>query len=599
VVYLPDDAAAGDTLSGTVVAEPSRPQHGAKLQGYVVEVEGQRAEVRDRRGTWSVPAAATALHLVLRDPRGRVVGREVVGLVAAPPLPITEPAPPALGQAGAPLVIPGPFDGRGDSTAVTLDGRPAEVLAESPRQVVVQSPAEVVGPVELSVREGDRVVTAPYRSVGIGLSADRTTLEPGSSTRLRVEVSGLEGLDQPLEVSLVNETPAVVRLEGGDRQTVVIAPDAVAAGGTFRTERTLTGIIRGGFDLTAGLPVRFPPWRSSPGSPPPAGPGSPGGDRAAPAQAAPAAPGRPGDPPPPVVPKPEMCPLDAKKKEYVYSRGNNDETELEYQYGEREKKKAADPAAPDPRYQYETAAFRFTLDLAPSCVCKQEGDAKRCEGEIEVKLDLTIEGKSRPEGTPATYWDAVLGYALACGPQPAMPTKEVAVQQGDPRPAVESGIDRPLTVARAGAAKLAKDAAAVDTYKASAACKVPCMAGTHARRFYVLAESLLDKEIAPRPPPPPPGAPPPPPPPPGAPPEPEAYLPVFWVDSETTLTAQGCKLAATQKGWLLEFVPGCKFVGEDELPPITVGGGEDTRNLAKLVSEDGTPADTPFPPKEP
>lgn len=48
-VYLPDDMAAGDTISGTVIAEPKggtdeeRRRNADTLNGYVVEIQGMRA----------------------------------------------------------------------------------------------------------------------------------------------------------------------------------------------------------------------------------------------------------------------------------------------------------------------------------------------------------------------------------------------------------------------------------------------------------------------------------------------------------------------------------------------------------------------------
>src|SRR5258708_35310601 len=50
-VYLPDDLAAGDTISGTVSAEPSgkdekeKQRNSGELQGYVIELENQKAPV--------------------------------------------------------------------------------------------------------------------------------------------------------------------------------------------------------------------------------------------------------------------------------------------------------------------------------------------------------------------------------------------------------------------------------------------------------------------------------------------------------------------------------------------------------------------------
>src|SRR5262245_35952019 len=60
-VNLPDDMAAGDTISGTVTAEPAgkndaeRAQNLAELKRYVLVVEGQRTPVGDEKFSWNIP----------------------------------------------------------------------------------------------------------------------------------------------------------------------------------------------------------------------------------------------------------------------------------------------------------------------------------------------------------------------------------------------------------------------------------------------------------------------------------------------------------------------------------------------------------------
>src|SRR5882672_9444442 len=69
-VNLPDDIAAGDTISGTVIAEPSgnnqrdRRRNTDELNGYVVELDNQKAPVKAGAAKWIVPAGP-ATQLIL------------------------------------------------------------------------------------------------------------------------------------------------------------------------------------------------------------------------------------------------------------------------------------------------------------------------------------------------------------------------------------------------------------------------------------------------------------------------------------------------------------------------------------------------------
>lgn len=260
-VHLPDDLAAGDTISGTVVARPSGDTPAAtrrnsdRLQGYVVELEDQKAEVGSGVLTWAVPAAVAATTLVLRDRRGREIARGRVPVAPATPSTSTGVTAPPVGQTGRPVAIDGPFDGRFDDSGVTIGGREARPLAESPRKLVVESPADVVGPTTMVVREGDATFELPFRNVEVGLSAPRTDPGRGERTTVTAVVSGLDGLDTPVSLGLTNESTTVVEMEGGDSQTITIEPGEVGPDGRYVLTREIVGVTVGVFSISAQVPA--------------------------------------------------------------------------------------------------------------------------------------------------------------------------------------------------------------------------------------------------------------------------------------------------------------------------------------------------------
>jgi hypothetical protein len=297
-VYLPDDTRAGDTISGTVSVEPAgateaeRGRNSGTLQGYVVELDTVKTPVRDRIVKWVVPVRfGKSATVVLRDAGGKVVSRLAVpvgpttlgkgGGDLAPLEPLTprgtgsgQPILPgplngpftaaSIGQSGRPFVIVGPFDGDAGSTLVRAGDAVVRPLAESPRQTVVEVPVEMIGMSLMSVSEPVASSGQPatgdvsFRALRIDLSAPKTSLLKGEKTELHVQVSGLDGITQPVPVRLVNESPSVVKLEGGETQTIVIDPGRTSGAGVFSADRTVTGSRRGGFAIDASVPVTMP-----------------------------------------------------------------------------------------------------------------------------------------------------------------------------------------------------------------------------------------------------------------------------------------------------------------------------------------------------
>jgi|GEM_PF-3421174 len=263
-VYLPDDMAAGDTISGTVVAEPAgrtdaeRNANTSVLNGYVVDVGTKNAGAAQRVFTFVVPATASAIALVLHEPKGRAVARQSVPVRSAQP-PFGRTALPQdfhfpqVVAAGQPFPIAGPFSGDFAKSTLAVGGQPVEKIAESPRTMVAAAPTNVSGPTNFQLNEGGVTVTAPCRVVALKLTAPKTNLTKGEHTTLHVVVSGLDGLRQPIPVQVENSTPGVVSLAGGQTQVLTIAPSDVHSDHTYTADRDVTSLRPGGFTISAAI----------------------------------------------------------------------------------------------------------------------------------------------------------------------------------------------------------------------------------------------------------------------------------------------------------------------------------------------------------
>jgi hypothetical protein len=256
-VHLPDDLAAGDRISGTVSYSPAgssekeRASNLSTLRGKVVEVAGQPVP---EGGGWVARIRAAPVRVRMREASG---GRPV-----EVPIRVSDKAPeapagigiPSYGQAGRSLPIPGPFGGDPAETRVLIGGETVPILAQSPRQTIVLAPENLAGPVPLRVEQGETTAEGEVRLLAVSLSADRVHLQRGERTTLRVEVRGLEGLTEPIPLTLTNESPSVVRLGEGDSQTVTLKPEDVPPSGVLRLERPVESLRTGDFAITTALP---------------------------------------------------------------------------------------------------------------------------------------------------------------------------------------------------------------------------------------------------------------------------------------------------------------------------------------------------------
>lgn len=268
-VRLPDDISAGDTITGTVVEEPAggsdaqRAANETVLNGYVVDTGASKAPVGRRVITFIVPATATSAGLLLRRSNGGVAGRAAVP-VHAPRTPIARQVLPSdftfpqIAAAGQTFAIAGPFSGDAARSALAIGGRPAEIIAESPRTLVAVPPPNIAGSTNMQLTENGVVATAPCNVISLNLSAPSTRLAKGERTALQVAIGGLAGIRQPVSVRLVNATPGVVSLAGGQTQVLTIQPADVRADGTYVMGRGLTGLGPGSFSLNATLDDQHP-----------------------------------------------------------------------------------------------------------------------------------------------------------------------------------------------------------------------------------------------------------------------------------------------------------------------------------------------------
>jgi hypothetical protein len=158
--------------------------------------------------------------------------------------------------AGGAFGLPGHFDGDASNTRLTVGGKPTRVAAESTLAVYFYTPADAIGPLEIVAEDGGVTTTGTVNNLGLKFWADQTDLLRGQRTTCHVRVSGLEGLERPVYLALVNRTPGVISLSPADAQLLVLAPGGAGTPGTFQADRAMVGVTPGGFVLTAAVTPR-------------------------------------------------------------------------------------------------------------------------------------------------------------------------------------------------------------------------------------------------------------------------------------------------------------------------------------------------------
>src|SRR5882762_1144306 len=216
-VNLPDDMAAGDTISGTVTAESTgqndaeRAQNLAELKRHVLVVEGQQTLVGAETISWSIPRPLnTNSKNIFLLQRGQNAATTTIPISVTPPPSPSRFTLPTGGQQGRLLQIKGPCNGIFSSEDfVKLGGKMMPLLAESPRTLVVRNASESVGPTNIECHENGVGMECPFRNIGINLSAPKLNLLRGETTTLHVVVLGLGGVAGDQSLDLENTSPGV------------------------------------------------------------------------------------------------------------------------------------------------------------------------------------------------------------------------------------------------------------------------------------------------------------------------------------------------------------------------------------------------------
>lgn len=152
--------------------------------------------------------------------------------------------------------ITGPFSGSYKDITLSLGGQPADLLAASEQGVFFECSDIAPGTHELILKTPELQENQIVHLVDLSLEAGQSDLLPGQQTQITVTITGLEGIEDPVDLSLTNLTSDVVSMEGGDSQVISVAPDEIQEDGIWRRTFTISGKHRGDFSITSDLMIQ-------------------------------------------------------------------------------------------------------------------------------------------------------------------------------------------------------------------------------------------------------------------------------------------------------------------------------------------------------
>ena len=156
--------------------------------------------------------------------------------------------PPYL-TAGQPGRISASLDGISTNTTVAINNENVSILAESETDLFFEVPSNNRGVHQIQVENEGQTTDAEVNILVLDISAERLNLLRGETTTLSIQVSGLEDLDTEVPITITNDSPSNISLEGGNNQEITIQPN----GDTYELSQTITATQGGGFSISASI----------------------------------------------------------------------------------------------------------------------------------------------------------------------------------------------------------------------------------------------------------------------------------------------------------------------------------------------------------
>ncbi|OUR93923.1 hypothetical protein A9Q87_04230 [Flavobacteriales bacterium 34_180_T64] len=141
------------------------------------------------------------------------------------------------------------LDGISSNTSVSINNENVAILAESETNLFFEVPSNIRGISQLQVQNDGQTIEEEVNVLALEISVERLNLMRGETTSLLIQVSGLEGLQTEVPITITNESPTNISLEGGNNQEITIQPN----GDIYELSQTITATQGGSFSVSATI----------------------------------------------------------------------------------------------------------------------------------------------------------------------------------------------------------------------------------------------------------------------------------------------------------------------------------------------------------
>jgi TolA-binding protein len=254
-VYIPDHT-VNEKISGIIKIEPQGNSEKKKsinitrLQKYQLSFGNTTIPLQSSTYTLIVPVEKIS-SLQLLDDKRKVISTSVIP--SEPGSKILKPSTyvPEYMVAGEPAKIIATCDGNLANSNIAINTMNASVLAESESAVFFKIPANSEGSTQLEfTNEGQQVIETSVHVLRLDLSVGKADLMRGETTTLSINISGLQGLDKEVPLSIANNSPSNISLEGGNTQQIIINPVSDAPNGNYASTISIRAMQRGSFSIS-------------------------------------------------------------------------------------------------------------------------------------------------------------------------------------------------------------------------------------------------------------------------------------------------------------------------------------------------------------
>ncbi len=253
-VYLPDNS-KNQLVSGTIKIEANSPKNKSKdleqLKKYSLSIADQTVSLQSNHFKINT---TNNINMALLNEKGKTIGQTQNVSKNKDDNICSTTCIPAYIVAGYPARIKcNDLDGDLTNNSVYINNKSLILLAESESDLFFETPDNLKGEQQLQFFNADTKFEEHINVLQLDVSAKKLNLLKAESTTLHISISGLDGLDTDIPLTITNNSPSNITLDGGNNQQLIINPNVDANGGNFTLTQHIQAIQSGGFSISVNI----------------------------------------------------------------------------------------------------------------------------------------------------------------------------------------------------------------------------------------------------------------------------------------------------------------------------------------------------------